>query len=43
MFEILRLWLRMSVTKTEKDTFLKKDTYLKKETGPGAKKKRKQT
>lgn len=33
----------MSVTKTEKDTFLKKDTYLKKETGPGAKKKRKQT
>lgn len=29
----------MSVTKTEKDTFLKKDTYLKKETGPGAKKK----
>ena len=41
MFEILRLWFRMSVTKTEKDTFPKKDTYLKKETGPGAKKKKK--
>ena len=24
MFEILRLWFRMSITKTEKDTYLKK-------------------